>query len=279
MGDSLETGRPSAPRSCKEVVMRSRQSVRRLAFLVAVAVPAVVGAQPTGSGRLVEQTRNLGDFSSVHVAAGIEARIEAGARAPIVLRGEDNILPLVRTEVREKALFIGFEPHSWIHSTKPVTVSIRMPRVEALGASAGASLDASTPAGDELRLEASGGGHVRMTSAIKPQRLQMDASGGGEIDVASVEAASVSLHGSGGAVLTLSGRAREGSLHFAGGTTVKASRLALDSLQIHGSGGGDAVVGARTVTGSLSGGSTLHVAAGATVNVETSGGAEVVRER
>ena len=75
--------------------------------MAAVRMFAMAVLAVSGSGNVVEQSRNVGDFSSVHVASGIQVKIEPGRPGPIVLRGEDNILPLVKTDVEgviEKAM-------------------------------------------------------------------------------------------------------------------------------------------------------------------------------
>jgi Putative auto-transporter adhesin, head GIN domain len=230
-------------------------------------------------GHIAEQSRNVGTFTGVQVAAGIQARIEAGALGPITVRGPDDVLPHLRTEVKGSQLVIGFEPGSSGHSNAPVTVAIRMPRADQLGVSGGAEIEANVPAADGLELHASGGGHIRLTAAVKPQKLVIAASGGAEITLAGTESASVQAHGSGGAVLTMAGKADSLTLDLSGGTQVHAGKLWVGSLEVHGSGGGEAEVNAgRQVRGSLSGGTTLRVAASAQVDVRTSGGAEVIRK-
>src|SRR5262245_19310341 len=249
---------------------RCRMSVLPLYALVLLEV---------GSGNVVEQSRNVGDFSSVHVASGIQAKIEQGQTGTIVLRGDDNILPLVKTDVLGGTLKIGFERMKSISTRNPVVVTIRMPRVDGLGASGGSGIEASVPSGDSLKLEASGGGHIRLHGAVRPQKVTIEASGGAVIDVSSVESDNARIEGSGGAVLKVAGRAREASVHFSGGTVVKAGQLQVAALEVQGSGGGTGDVNADgTVRGSLSGGSNLRVPASARVEVSTSGGSEVIRK-
>jgi hypothetical protein len=246
--------------------------------LLLSALPAAARADVQGSGRVVDQNRQVAEFSRVQVASGIQARIEPGPRS-LSLRGDDNLLALVRTEVKNGTLLIGFEPHSSVHMEKPVVASIRAPRLDGLGASGGSEIDSSVPTGDELRLEASGGSHIRVAKGLTPRRLEIQASGGSQVDVSGAEASAMKVHGSGGAVLQLAGRATDAELHFSGGTVVKAGALTVETLEVHGSGGGEASLRAnKAVRGALSGGTSLRIGqTGATVEVTTSGGAEVIR--
>src|SRR5689334_1334578 len=196
-----------------------------MSLMSVLGLIALVLLDVTGSGNVAEQSRNVGDFSSVHVASGIQAKIEQGKTGTIVLRGDDNILPLVKTDVSGGTLTIGFERMTSINTRNPIMVTIRMPRADSLGVSGGSSIEASVPAGDSFKLAASGGGHIRLNAAVHPQKVPVEASGGAVIDVSSVEGDGARIDGSGAAVLKVAGRAREASLHFSGGTVIKASQL------------------------------------------------------
>src|SRR5262249_49698384 len=113
-------------------------------------------------GHVSDQSRNVGHFTGVQVSAGIQARIETGPDGPITVHAEDEVLPRVRTEIKGTTLFIGFEPNSHIHTQEAVKVSIRMPSANLLGVSGGAEIEGNVVAADALRLDASGGGHIRL---------------------------------------------------------------------------------------------------------------------
>jgi len=248
-----------------------------IAMLLLPALP-VCAAEVTGSGRVVEQTRTVADFSSIEVASGIQVRVENGPKSGLTLRGEDNILPHVRTDVSGSTLQIGFERGLSVHTQVGVVVSMRAPRLDGIGASGGSEVQAGTQSGESLELRASGGAHIRLSAAVKPRKLQLQASGGSEIAAESIDAGTVTARGAGGAVLRLAGRAQQLQLEFLGGTVVRASGLTVQALTVDGSGGGVAKLRVTgSVRGALSGGATLHVGPGANVEVSTSGGAEVVK--
>jgi hypothetical protein len=219
------------------------------------AVLLLALAQVQGSGRVVDQARNVPEFSGIHVSAGIQAKISIGNRS-VVIRGDDNIVPLVRTEVHGGRLDIGWEPNTSHTTHSSLQVIISAPRLDDLEASGGAGIEGGVGSGDALQIDASGGSHIHVSA----ERKQIDA------------------HGSGGAVLALEGKAEAARLHASGGTVVKAARLSVGNVEVEGSGGADLSVDANgTVRGSLSGGSTARVGPRAKVEVHTSGGSEVLR--
>lgn len=243
------------------------------AFVLSAACFA--GTSVRGSGRAQRETREVGSFDAVAVHSGIHAVISIGD--PLVeVKADDNVLPLVVTEVKDGMLDIGFEKNTWLMSNTRVEVTVRTPKLRAVDASGGAEAKVASSTSAALTIGASGGSHVSIERA-PARELQIRASGGATVDAAGLDAAELDASGSGGAVLRLKGRAAQADLSFSGGTVIKAPSLEVEKLSIQGSGGGEARVKlAQAIKGSLSGGSTLHVGGNPRTRVSTSGGGEVV---
>jgi hypothetical protein len=235
-------------------------------------------ADVVGSGRVVDETRNVGDFTGISVSAGIQVKVDAGDRSALSLRGEDNVLPRVRTEIKGSILRIGFEPNTNISTHQPIVITLRAPRLDELSASGGSQLDASTPAGSTLRVSGSGGAHIHLAASVKPRRLDIDTSGAAEVLIDEIDCAEARVGMSGAASVGLAGNAKTFDLQLSGAANLDARKLTVGSLQVDGSGGSRArlhVVGAAQ--GTLSGGTTLHVGGDAQVDVAATGGSQVLR--
>jgi len=231
-----------------------------------------------GSGNVVDETRTVADFNKIEVGSGIQVRVDAGPRSALGVRGEDNVLPHVRTEVRGSTLHIGFERDVSVRTHAPVQVALSMPALDGLAASGGSRLDASTPARDALAIESSGGAHVHLAASVRPRALAIEASGGSEVTVDGVATSAANINASGAATITLAGQANQLVLEFSGASELRASRMRVETLDVEGSGGGVASVHVgASVRGSLSGGTQLNVGPDAQVDVDTSGGATVRR--
>ena len=247
------------------------------AALLLLAGPAWA-EQVNGSGNVVDQTRTVADFNKIDVSAGIQVRVDAGPRSALGVRGEDNILPHVRTEVRGSTLFIGYERDVSVRTHAPVQVVLSMPALDGLSASGGSRLDASTPTRDALAIASSGGAHVHLAAAVRPRALAIEASGGSEVTVDGVSTGPASISASGSATITLAGQANGLVLEFSGASELRAAKMRVESLEVEGSGGGVATVRvAASVRGTLSGGTELNVGPDAQVDVDTTGGATVRR--
>jgi hypothetical protein len=255
--------------------MRASLSAGLAAFVLSAACFA--GNTVRGSGRAQRERRDVGAFDAVAVQSGIHATISIGEKL-VEVKADDNVLPLVVTEVKDGTLEIGFEKNTWLMSEANVEVKVRTPKLRAVQASGGAEAKVESSTSSSLTIGASGGAHVSI-ERTPARELQIRASGGSTVDAAGLDAAELDASGSGGAVLRLGGRAAQAHLSFSGGTDIKATSLEVDKLVVQGSGGGEARLRvAQAIKGSLSGGSTLHVGGNPRSEVNTSGGAEVVYE-
>jgi hypothetical protein len=239
-----------------------------------------VSASAHAAGKVVDETRQVGDFTGVHVGSGIQAKVETGARGPIVLHGDEDVLKRVRTEIKDAVLTIVIDHSTHDTSTEtPTTVTIRLPRASSLGVSGGAKMDAAVPAAENFEIDASGGGRLQLTTAIQPKRFELNSSGGSSTTLAGVETPQAQLHVSGASRVTIAGRVDTAHVELSGAATLDAAGLQVGDLEIDGSGRAHAEVRAqKSVRGSLSGGSRIRVPAAADVRVDTSGGSSVTRD-
>jgi hypothetical protein len=229
--------------------------VRRSVLIIALLSAACAHESVRGNGRTTRELRDLPRFDAVAVHSGIHAEVEIGPQAPVQVDADDNILPLVVTEVMDGTLSIRFRHETDISSEQPVRVRVRAPAVHRLDARGGA----------ELRAEVEPGGD-----------LEVHSSGGSEVRVRGLNANRLSVSGSGGARVRLSGTADTVRLRISGGARVRAASLAARAVNVHGSGGASAEIRCSDVVrGSLSGGSTVHLMGRASSRVSTSGGSSV----
>jgi Putative auto-transporter adhesin, head GIN domain len=227
----------------------------RVSLLVALLSAACAHESVRGSGRTTRELRDLPRFDAVEVHSGIHAVVEIGAQAPVQVDADDNILPLLVTEVVDRTLSIRFRHDADVQSEQPVRVKVRAPAVHRLEATGGSELRAEVEAGEDLEVRSSGGSEVRVRG-LNANRL--------------------SVSGSGGARVQLSGAADLVKLRISGGSRVRAAALAARTVSVHGSGGASAEIRASDVLrGSLSGGSTVHLVGPASSRVSTSGGSSV----
>lgn len=221
---------------------------RSTALLAAVSLLSTAALART-------EDRDVPEFDSLTVSAGIRATVEIGPRRPVRVDADDEILRLVETRVEDGALHIGFKPHADIRGDHRVSVTIQTPQLRAIGAS--------------------GGSFVRAT-LTRAATSALQASGGSELHVRGVEADRLDVQGSGGSVFEIDGRASSLELQMSGGTRLQGRNLSLKDVVVQASGGSQGELRADgRIRGNLSGGSELHVRGGAKATVSASGGSSV----
>jgi hypothetical protein len=91
-----------------------------------------------GSGRLETEARTVQGFDSVEVSAAGHLIVEQTGVESLQITAEDNVLPLVQSEVRNGRLVLGLAPGSSVTTTREVLfrLTVRdLAEVEASGAS------------------------------------------------------------------------------------------------------------------------------------------------
>lgn len=139
------------------------------AFALAVA-PASAGSgfsftwgkAVQGSGKTVETMRSVASFDRVKVADGIQVVLRQGTAQKVTVRADDNLEPLIETQVEGATLRVRVKPDSSISTRNPMQVTIDYVQLNALTINDGvrAELDAVKTTTFEAR--ASDGSNLRL---------------------------------------------------------------------------------------------------------------------
>jgi hypothetical protein len=153
------------------------------------------GGHVTGSGTMKLEKRTVPAFSTVHVSGAFEVEIVAQQEQSLEVEGDDNLLPLITTEVRDGVLDIGTEKG---FSTKhKLRVRISVPNLDGVNTSGASDIVASNVKNDEFTIEASGAGTLQVSGEVT--KLGVNISGAGEVDAKDLHAQNVSITSSGAA--------------------------------------------------------------------------------
>lgn len=153
------------------------------------------GPQVKGSGTVKTETRKVAAFTKVGSAGSFDVDVKIGKTQSLTLSGEDNILPLIRTEVKNGELVIDTKDS--YRSSKPVKVTIVVPSLSAL--SIAGSGDSTISGLNEKSLTLSIAGSGSIVASGKATSLSASIAGSGDIDASKLpsETATVDIAGSG----------------------------------------------------------------------------------
>lgn len=227
------------------------------AALVALSLTAascVLDTGVRGSGHVVEETRTVAPFEAVEAGGRFHVVLTQGPAGPLRLEGEDNILPRIRTEVRNGTLKL--HSRDKLGRIEPIVVYASSPTL--------------------TRAELSGAGKLRTTGTLTGRELRLAISGAGSIDAdLTVDRLDVAISGAGEA--RLRGSARAFSFSASGAGECEARELRCEDVDVTISGAGSATVHASgTLKADISGaGSVRYAGQPAVVEQDVSGAGSV----
>ncbi len=178
----------------------------------------------TGSGKVTRVDRPVSGFSAVALEGSGEVEITQGASESLSIEAEDNLLPLITSEVRDGVLRMDFNRADWrdvIKPTKPIRFFVTLRDLGVLDLGGSGSIHAGTLQTPNLKVVLSGSGDVMLdefqgeallatldgsgniTAAGQTGRLEVTLTGSGKVDAGSLESqtALVSVGGSGDVTL------------------------------------------------------------------------------
>jgi hypothetical protein len=203
---------------------------QRIGFAVVVSVMALsilacqVGGLTgvRGSGSIVEEGREVGDFTGVALAGIGELTIEVGERESLRIEAEDNLIQYFETEVRNGVLEIGVQDGVNLNSTRPVRFYLTVEELDTVVLSGSGNIEAPDLEAERFSVTISGSGDVEMGD-LSADILNVTISGSGNLDI-------------GG------GRVEELDFTISGSGEYQAGDLSSESVQITISGSGNATV-------------------------------------
>lgn len=195
------------------------------------------GDSLSGNGNVKTETRNVGDFNAVKTSGSIDIEISQGDTYSVSVEDDENILPVIVTEVEGGVLNIHYKDNTSINQDH-AKVYIKAP-----------SLD---------KIISSGSADIAITDVVKNnRRIEISVSGSGDIK-GGVDAPEIvaSIGGSGN--VSLSGRTKEFEGKVSGSGDLNCGDLQSENTTVSVSGSGNA-----------------HVFASVSLNARASGSGDV----
>jgi Putative auto-transporter adhesin, head GIN domain len=233
--------RPGPTPTSKEPAPMRRPTLFLIAALAPAAGCGLLASIPTiqGSGVAKEESRTVETFTGVEVGGVIEATVTAGPETAVRVSGDDNLVPLVVTEVHDGRLSIRTKGHANVRPKLPLKAEVTAPKVTSVGASGAARLRAAAGEAERFEARAGGASHVSV-EGLKAAEARIEADGASEV--------------------TASGATRSLKAEASGASRVHAEKLAADEAEVNFTGAsGGAVRAAKTVRGDVSGASNVRV--------------------
>jgi hypothetical protein len=149
-----------------------------------------------GSGKLATEARRVDRFNAVSVIASAKIQIEQTGTPSLTITGDDNLLPLLTTEVKGGELTLAVAQGKSVEGTVP-TYRITVGDLSLVDISGSGDITISKFDGPSLKLLITGSGNIKIAGKVND--FEVDNSGSGDIDARSLTAkrAKIDIGGAG----------------------------------------------------------------------------------
>ena len=139
-----------------------------------------LGPGERGSGNVVTATRDVQDFLAIEVEYPAQVFIKQGDTESVKIEAEDNLLPGLKTEVRNGTLAISYKAETGKHvnPTKSVKITIIVKDLAEVNLSSAGELTIEDLETENLDISLTGAGNVKLNN-IRVQNLALSLSGAG----------------------------------------------------------------------------------------------------
>jgi hypothetical protein len=206
---------------------------------------APAGRKVTGSGAIVAQERTLGGFTAVEMAGQGDVHIETGGEQKIVIEADDNILPLIETQVRDGTLVIRTKERIDLHPSRTIRCNVTLKELDSIVLSGAGDIDAPAVKADRFAATIQGAGDLRIATLDAPT-VELRIGGAGDIEIDDLDTDSLTALISGaGDVRFAGGDAKSAHVTITGLGNWEAEHLVTGEATVKITGVGDATVHAR----------------------------------
>jgi hypothetical protein len=146
-----------------------------------------------GSGNLRKEKRETASFNSISTEGAFDIEVVCQKAPSLEIEGDDNILPLISTEVSNNVLHVrSLRGYS---TSRPITLKITLPELAGVSSSGAGTIVVTGLRNEKFEINANGAPNIRASGETKS--LSIDANGAGKIDTHKLRAVNVRVDSKG----------------------------------------------------------------------------------
>lgn len=149
----------------------------------------VTGDCEEGSGKVKTESRSVTGFKAIKVDGVYDLKITAGKPYSVQVTSDDNLLPFIKTDLKNDTLLISSSRS--ICTKSDLKIQVAMPELNALTSDGSADVDIAGVKNKKFSLNINGAGTIKADG--ETQQLEIKASGSVDIDTTRLKAKSVSV--------------------------------------------------------------------------------------
>lgn len=207
--------------SCAGILLSAGQSWAAVQINIGsnIVNTGTVGGCVQGSGSAKAETRSLSTFRSMEVDGAYTVRIVCQKDQSIAISADDNLLPLILTEVQDGILRVTSKKS--ICASAPMTLTITVKSLDLIRSSGANEFQVQNLKGESLEVELSGSSSMTLDGKVDELNAKIDGASGLVAGQLKAKEVSVAISGAGSAEVHASKRLQGditgvGSIRYAG---------------------------------------------------------------
>lgn len=138
----------------------------------------------TGSGKRETQKREIAPFTSISTEGAFHIQIVCQKELGLEVEGDDNVLPLVSTQVSGNVLRLSNTGNYSV--SEPVIFKITVPNIEGISVNGAGKIEISGVKNDKLEIDANGAPAINVSGST--QVIDINTNGAAKIDTHNLRA-------------------------------------------------------------------------------------------
>ncbi len=172
-----------------------------LAALIVASTACTLADSVRGSGSVISESRDVSGFSEIVLLGSGDVVVDVGGVESLTIEAEDNILPLLESEVRGGRLELGSK--SSISPTRAIRYMVSAIALDGVSISGSGDITATNIDAVSFEVDISGSGRVEPAGTVSDVEIEIRGSGSYEGEGLVAAAGTVSISGSGDAVVNV----------------------------------------------------------------------------
>lgn len=187
------------PVSYAPVIMSLSQTGFANFLLVFVSVTSGchswLGPALVGSGVSAKEERTVEPFSKMEMGGALNVQVTVGEATSVQITGDDNIVPIVTSEVRSGTLHLHMDHQGTVRPKQTLLVTVTTPELSKIQVSGACDVDIVDVVDNQVEVSLSGASRMDISGTC--ERFNADVSGASKLDALALSAGSVQVNASG----------------------------------------------------------------------------------
>ena len=195
-----------------------------------------------GSGVELVETRELDSFHQIHLSCAADVDVSIGEVQSITVTGDDNIVPLITTELSEGRMTIDCDKR--YRSKLGINLKVTVLKLDSLVLGGSGDIKTGAIEGDSMNAEISGSGSIKIAS-FTGSSCQTRVGGSGSVEIGRLKGKDLTAKVSGSGNVKISGEATNLEAKISGSGNLNLADLTVQNAVAKVSGSGNIKVRAE----------------------------------